>query len=58
MQFLNTSSCVMYIKRNHNLLVSKVLEVKLTMASEERMKVNVSRQIKNLKVSLAFNLKQ
>lgn len=57
MQFLNSTSCVMSIRKVYGMLVSNLLELKLTQASEERSRANVVRQINNLEVSKVFKNK-
>lgn len=56
-QFLNSTSCVMSIRKVYAMLVSNLLELKLTQASEERSRANVVRQINNLEVSKVFKNK-
>lgn len=57
MHFVNSTSCVMSIRKLHGMLVSNLLELKLTQASEERSRANVVRKIKNLEVSKVFKNK-
>lgn len=56
-QFLNSTSCVMSVRREYYMLVSNLLELKLTQASEERSRANVVRKINNLEVSKIFKNK-
>lgn len=56
-QFLNSTSCVMSVRKVYCMLVSNLLELKLTQASEERSRANVVRQINNLEVSKIFKNK-
>lgn len=57
MQFLNSTSCVMSIRKVFGMMVSNLLELKLTQASEERSRANVVRKINNLEVSKVFKNK-
>lgn len=57
MQFLNSTSCVMSIRKAYGMMVSNLLELKLTQASEERSRANVVRRINNLEVSKVFKNK-
>lgn len=57
MQFLNSTSCVMSIRKAYGMMVSNLLELKLTQASEERSRANVVRKINNLEVSKVFKNK-
>lgn len=49
MHFCNSTSRVLQARKQHGLLVSNMLEIKLTLTSEERSKANVCVFIKGVR---------